>query len=704
MKITNPGQIFNLMDTNGRRNDVVNALQGYLTILDQVQNEKKMTWAALPQSLAQYVFYQQALRMFPEVFRQHGPYDKLRKILKDYPDFEEALRREDGDWISRNQEQYAGLIRRFDNGIEDRARHYTSTLVKLGFADEERRISPAGRLLLNPDQLRRDPLENMLPIDNVNLIYLRQLLKLRIFAEDRYYAPFQLALFALLKRGRVTENEFLELVQGLGPCSDFRDLEDYVLNYQEGQIAERFKIEIPAGVKGAAPMTREIFQAHFKNRKSSGSVEIYWEYYCRLRRYAEKPDEGSLDHLLTFYEANKAMLNKAFGRGRNMFALRTGEWPLPEKFSKQYERMLGDNLNEVVYRQFMLSKKLDQIREYSDTTKRIFKATGLIRFDHGFAELAYGELCACIFEENRVRERISGSTVEEVWRGGKGAEGYEDGEDSCFCSVTSLCEIFGYRQEDQEQIKAEIQAEFSGAAMEDISRMMARRRREEFAAFIESVYPKERVRELLEMFEDRTKDKQIKELVSPDATVPTIYEYLVGIAWYYFSGKKIDLLGSYNLTLSANFEPLIHAGGGQGDIVIYEDTRVVMLEATLMNQNSQKRGEWEPVLRHSINLKAKEEAEGTGREVTTFFIADCFDANTINIWKAVASVPLQSSVDPDRFTEHVVIMPVNTRELCALTEQSDHYGEIISRVHQLFEGEGKAFDMGWRDKFMDAIV
>ena len=70
----------------------------------------------------------------------------------------------------------------------------------------------------------------------------------------------------------------------------------------------------------------------------------------------------------------------------------------------------------------------------------------------------------------------------------------------------------------------------------------------------------------------------------------------------------------------------------------------------------------------------------------------------------MASVPLQSSVAPDRFTEHVVIMPVNTRELCALTEQSDHYGEIISRVHQLFEGEGKAFDMGWRDKFMDAIV
>ena len=52
------------------------------------------------------------------------------------------------------------------------------------------------------------------------------------------------------------------------------------------------------------------------------------------------------------------------------------------------------------------------------------------------------------------------------------------------------------------------------------------------------------------------------------------------------------MLASFNLSLSANFEPLIHAGGGQGDIVIYEKDKIVMLEATLMNPNSQKRGEW----------------------------------------------------------------------------------------------------------------
>ena len=160
----------------------------------------------------------------------------------------------------------------------------------------------------------------------------------------------------------------------------------------------------------------------------------------------------------------------------------------------------------------------------------------------------------------------------------------------------------------------------------------------------------------------------------------------------------------YNLTLSANFEPLVHAGGGLGDIVIYEDNKVVMLEATLMNSNSQKRGEWEPVLRHSVNLKVEEEMSGSQRQVTTFFIADEFDANTINIWKAVAAVPMQSSTDRESFTDNVVIMPINSSELSALTDKSNEYDKIIDDVHGLFEVEKNNFDLNWRDEFIRKIV
>ena len=129
-----------------------------------------------------------------------------------------------------------------------------------------------------------------------------------------------------------------------------------------------------------------------------------------------------------------------------------------------------------------------------------------------------------------------------------------------------------------------------------------------------------------------------------------------------------------------------------------------MLEATLMNANSQKRGEWEPVLRHSINLKVDEETAKTGREVTSFFIADSFDHNTINIWKAVAAVPLQSSIDKDKFTDNVVIMPVNSEELSELMDRSTEYDEIISEVHKLFEVDKVAFNINWRNEFMAKII
>lgn len=395
---------------------------------------------------------------------------------------------------------------------------------------------------------------------------------------------------------------------------------------------------------------------------------------------------------------------RAFGCGQNIFTQKTGDRPTTIEFDKQYKKMFEGNLNIYIFKQFSLSKILDQIREYSDTTKRIFKATGIISFDNGFVELAYRELCACIFEEEIIKNRIAGSISEELHSYYDCYAEYEEGINSFYCDVTSLSQILEYYEEETKQVEDNIQKEFPGATIEEIPVIVADKRRKEFAEFIDKNYPAEKVKEILGLFSNRSNDKLIKDIVSPDATVPTIYEYVVGIAWYYFSGKRVDILSSYNLTLSANFEPLVHAGGGQGDIVIYEADKVIMLEATLMNASSQKRGEWEPVLRHSINLKVEEETANTGREVTSFFIADSFDYNTINIWKAVAAVPLQSSNDKDKFTDNVVIMPVNTDELSSLIDKSSEYDEIISKVHKLFEVDKINFDIEWREKFMGAII
>ena len=75
-------------------------------------------------------------------------------------------------------------------------------------------------------------------------------MKLRLFDNEgeNYYSPFNLAIFALLKRNRLSENEFSELVQGLSPYSDFTDIEQYVLDYREGDVVSGIAIDIPAEI------------------------------------------------------------------------------------------------------------------------------------------------------------------------------------------------------------------------------------------------------------------------------------------------------------------------------------------------------------------------------------------------------------------------------------------------------------------------
>lgn len=103
-------------------------------------------------------------------------------------------------------------------------------------------------------------------------------------------------------------------------------------------------------------------------------------------------------------------------------------------------------------------------------------------------------------------------------------------------------------------------------------------------------------------------------------------------------------------------------------------------------------------------MKVEEETSESGRVVTSFFIADRFDHNTINIWKAVAAVPLQSTVERDKFTDNVVIMPVCSEELCSLMDQPREYDAMIARVHELFEVDKVRFDIDWRDKFMKKVI
>ena len=76
MELNDNKQIFNLWDTNGRRADVLNAIDIYLNILFELKEETPdMEWGTYPNSLSQFKFYKRAIEASPEVFQLHGQYD-----------------------------------------------------------------------------------------------------------------------------------------------------------------------------------------------------------------------------------------------------------------------------------------------------------------------------------------------------------------------------------------------------------------------------------------------------------------------------------------------------------------------------------------------------------------------------------------------------------------------------------------------------
>ena len=499
------------MDTNGRRNDVIDALRGYLAILDDILRKQKLTWDALPKSTAELKFYRQALALSPDVFQKHDKYDMLMAQLDGMPELKKAIAEDDTRWLVKHYSQYPAEWRKeLDKSVEARARHYTSTLFKLGFTDENRQITPVGDMLLGNARLYRDKIEYSLPLHDTNIIYLRQLLKLRIFDGDgkRYYSPFCMALYALLRKERISQDAFCAIVQGLSPYHYIADYGAFLDGEWKNSVMQGDSFLLPEEIDSFCEITEPAFMRLFKNGKSKDTVKIYYKFYQALAAFLLTESGANLNQLLTLYENHRDALNKAFGCGSVLFQNRRGKRPAAKDFLKTETldllkesdfRSVGlRNLNLALYRRFQQSKMMDGIREYADTTMRIFKATGLISFENGYAELAYRDLCQYVFDAAAVQSCIMGDMSTET-----------DYARFHLYPILSLSRILGYSNQRINWIIETLEGKF-GVLFTSIPLVVQRGRMRDFERMIARRYPKDRVQYLLGLFSDRSNDPLIK--------------------------------------------------------------------------------------------------------------------------------------------------------------------------------------------------
>lgn len=708
MRLTKFDGVFNFYNTNGRRGDILEAYWIYLDILNQLTEEGgDIEWRPYPYSLNQYHFYEKAIKASPEVFKDRNKYEAFSSALNNSEELHEAF-------IELNKESFLKardgkkLLRDLDKNLEARARHYTSNLPKIGFATDNREISEAGYDYLHSEDIIRTDFENILSIDNVNLIVLRQLLKLRIFSRNynTTYAPFLLLIALLLEVEYYESTQLINFIQTLTPnvLPELQEMVEQIKQKKPVEIIIENYIDYSSESnylylkeKNGGFIDFPTFKNIFKNRKSSKKIDSYHAFYEAVYNFNNDMSEENLHALYYTYINDREALNKAFGFNSNIFNFPDDSFNISEFISSNIDNPFinPEDINLSIYNSFTRSKRYDQVYENSDTFKRLLQATGIFSFDSGIIRLKTPKIWELLFKDIELYNYVFEKSSSREW------DNYNQNLDSYFMQSHTIDEIIESLSETTiEEVIQDLVEDSDVETLEEVKLIQESKVNDDFVAHIHENYPLEVVRKLLLMFNDRSNDKKIQKKTDSTASLPTIFEYLVGIAWYHISDKDYKVIESFNLSLDGDFNPIRFAGGGYGDIIVNYPDDTVMLEVTLMNPNSQKRGELEPVSRHTVNLTVAEHP----RTVTTVFLATELDFNTVQNWRSQSLYPQRATLTElqGQEAESIRILPLTVNEFDEIIENGKTSTEIISSYDRTLTDNPMRIE--WRDEIIKSLV
>ena len=113
---------------------------------------------------------------------------------------------------------------------------------------------------------------------------------------------------------------------------------------------------------------------------------------------------------------------------------------------------------------------------------------------------------------------------------------WEGAGDCAFRRDLSLAQILRYEDGQTRAAVRRVEAAVGAAGAGEVRTLMRSKLSEDFRRHVEEKYPQEAVEKLLPaVLRPAERRGRFEEAVNDAASVPTIYEYIVGIAWYYLS-------------------------------------------------------------------------------------------------------------------------------------------------------------------------
>lgn len=590
------------------------------------------------------------------------------------------------------------------NKLGLRGRTLTNALLKTGLITPDRMISRVGNAYFNNTLKKSDDLEKILELSADNLVYLRQFLKLRIYSSDsdKYFYNFRFALLFLTKYDNVPQQDFLKIVESIRPEQSQDELQNIINEYQDTydnkEVFESYYKRVFAPTLRSQSELNDVkeffdnndlsddnFIKYFNNRDSSKTSLLYKKYVLCLLDFANTQSKDILVEITKLSKDEK--IKKAFGEGK-----------IPFKFTKNnsVEEFLQNNISNPllsgngfqIYLQFIFSKHNDLIKEYSDMCRRAFQVTGLISFDNGLVNLNSKWIIAPLLELLGDKFKLTG---DELYNN------YELNSDSAWFSDLTTIEILNITHSEIQSLYNALGKKFGITDLSQVNKIIIDKREKEYRDFIESHFPISTVLTILKLIKQRD-DERVFKLVTENANVPTIYEYILTIAWYHLSQNKNFMIHkTFQVSLDGNKLPLTHRGGGAGDIEIINDEYALLIEATLMDMNTQKRGELEPVIRHSINF----ELSNSGSQ--TIFIANELDNNVLNIFRASKFIQFNGTLNSGS-VDGLSIFALTTDELIQILISGITDIELLEKIKDSNYSEPTQIVNNWRASIISNIL
>lgn len=609
--------------------------------------------------------------------------------------YNEVIKESSWNWNNELQERYYDFMkdRAFLTGEAKRkdkdAREKTSGLVDIGLITEDRLITDAGRELLKITSSGDFETNNVFNINRDSFIYLKQLLKTSIDVSGSIVRPFIAVVKCLMELEFLSYDEFTYFVPLIRDEESAKQIISDIKLYREDKILpeeiiykrlmqmENYKLAQEEFI--ASDVDENLICLVGMNRKSRSYDKPYYKLYENLKKVfldGENIYELLLNSANNINQKPGILWRSLLFKTTNIGVVRKNGKSSIHKQCPFINCKNETELKEVFFKYLHVFKAMATLSDYFDLNRRYFNITDTLIFEDRMIKLDmipkyyFKEIIDVLYTEtfsrdNNLRADVPLETISEAFKL------------DISKVYAALSKDLGITIKSPEQAATYVNDE----------------RYRRFNTLIDKKFNDFVLIELLNCFEKRD-DKRIEELVTDEAAIPTIFEYILGIIWYKVSERQGNILDFMKLSLEANLLPKTHAAGGYADIIYeYEactsyPKHSLLLEATLADGNNQRRMEMEPVSRHLGDYRIR----FNNPFDYSLFVSTYLDKNVISDFRYRKIIPYTK--DEETITG-MKIISMDTDSLKKIIENKVKYKYLYEVFDKYYEMPLETVD--WHD-------